>query len=275
MKLTTLKTLAPTILTVGLTTWASAASAIPLLMHGWGGSNTDLYQFETSTSTEIVIGSTGISNMGSMAMSAAGVLYGMSTSNQLYTIDTLSAAATLVGVGSATSTPEGMTFGLDGTTLYTSGGGSLFSVDTATGASTNLGSIGMRDIDGLTVAPTSVNTAAGTFAAGTLFGTDTNTLFAIDVVTLATTIIGGVQANEALSFDSDGNLYGHNFWGDLYSIDPLAMTSSLIGSTSARITALTGFGLTGNTTTAAVPAPATLALFGLGFAALGWSRRKA
>ena len=138
-----------------LAIFPSITMAYPIYMGEWTSSNSTLYSVESTTGVQTIIGNTGISYIGGLAISGSGQLYGLNTSGSLYSINNTTAASSLVG-NTGLSWPEGLTFGLDGVTLYGSGGGSLYSINSATAAATNLGSIGMSDVDGLTVAPMDV-----------------------------------------------------------------------------------------------------------------------
>ncbi len=259
--------LAALLVMAGSLTAVGHVHAAIVFMHGWQ-SNTSLYSVDTVSGTETLIGSSGLSSVGGLSFDSAGTLFGIDRdSRNLYTFDLGTAAATLVGNTGLVSI-EGLSFASDGNTLYASGGGTLYSVNKTTGAASSLGSIGLADVDGLTVASTSVATSVGTFAAGTLFAVDTGRLYAIDAGTLAVTSLGPASASESLAFAADGSLFGHDFYGSLYEIDLVAMSSSLVASTSGPITGLASMSTT-------VPEPAAIAVWSiLGLVGIGLVRRR-
>ena len=214
---------------------SSPVHAVEVFMHGWQF-NTNLYSVDTDTGIETLIGNSGRNNVGGLSFSGANVLYGLTVTGFLYTFNVTTAAPTLIG--STGLSLEGLSFASNGTTLYASGGSSLHTIDLNTGMSSLVGSIALSEVDGLTVAPISVNTIAGTFPAGTLFSTDTNTISAIDPNSLAVTTLGSAEADEALAFAPDGTLYGHNFGDSLYEIDLLTLNSTLVANTSGPIAGL-------------------------------------
>jgi hypothetical protein len=242
---------------------AQSASAVTIFVHEYRIDGTArLLTVETDTGVETEIGTTGIDRAGGMTFDPSGTLYVVDRSDEaiLYSVDPATAVATALGATSINNRPaQGLTFGLDGT-LYGSGGGFLFRIDPATGAATNLGSIGAADVDGLTVAPVDVDTAVGTFPAGTLIALDSTRLYAIDPVTLTTVLIGfGVSATESITFSGDGRLFGHDFGGlTLYEIDPLQLSATPVATTSSAIPAIASPTLFGAPANAPEPAVALL-----------------
>ncbi len=154
--------------------------------------------------------------------------------NALYTLDTATAAVTLVGP----CTPyggeawTGLTGSVDGT-LYAASTditrSTLYTVDPNTGAATVVGQI--------TNAPGIIDIAIN--PAGELYGVDivTDSLVRIDPLTGAGTVVGplGVDANYAQGLDFDdisGTLYWASYTtqGELRTIDTTTGASTLVGA---------------------------------------------
>nr|MBC8391268.1 PEP-CTERM sorting domain-containing protein [Deltaproteobacteria bacterium] len=126
----------------------------------------------------------------------------------------------------------------------------------------------LRDYRGHLFWDVAVYTVAGIFSAGTIFATDSYSISAINPTTLITTSIWTRSlANESIAFGADGVLYGHNFSSQLYEIDLLNLTNTLVANTSGPITGLA-------TEVAPIPEPATMLLFGSGLLGLVGARRK-
>ncbi|MEO0426716.1 MAG: hypothetical protein AAF160_04650 [Pseudomonadota bacterium] len=236
---------------------------------------TDLFTFDTDTGATALVGDIGFAVSG-LAASPSGELFGITTANQLISIDPSSGAGTVVGTSSVTSSPEGLAFAPDGT-LFASGGSSLFTIDPLTGASTLLGTISLADIDGLTVTQGPVTTAAGTFGAGTLLAADSGDLFAINPSSLAVTAIGSPTNSvpqEALTILPDGTLFAADSSLDaVFLVDLVTLVSTQVGPPTGL--ALIG-GLTGPVSPSAsdVPLPAGLPLALAGLLSLAWVGRR-
>jgi hypothetical protein len=100
-----------------------------------------------------IIGPTGQFIVGLAYDSLGGILYASSPTD-LYTIDTATGLATLVGSLGVAEPANGLAFDPDSLTLFLNGGNSLYSVNTGTGAATLIGpnsALAALDIDGLAV----------------------------------------------------------------------------------------------------------------------------
>lgn len=100
-----------------------------------------------------IIGPTGQFIVGLAYDSVGGILYGSSPTD-LFTIDTATGAATLVGSFGIDAIANGLAFDPDSLTLFLNGSNSLYSVNTGTGAATLIGSnaaLADLNIDGLAV----------------------------------------------------------------------------------------------------------------------------
>jgi hypothetical protein len=100
-----------------------------------------------------IIGPTGQFIVGLAYDSVGGILYGSGPSD-LYTIDTATGVASLVGSLGIAEPANGLAFDPDSLTLFLNGGNSLYSVNTGTGAATLIGpnsALAGLNIDGLAV----------------------------------------------------------------------------------------------------------------------------
>jgi hypothetical protein len=246
----------------------------------------NLYQVSTSNASLALVGNTGLVGFGGIEFAPNGTLYGVTSSFQptpsLYTINPLTAAATLKGPlgigfvfeGALAFAPDGTAYGANG---GDAGNDKLFKINLSTGAATVLGTLaGSHDIDGLAVR-----------SDGMLIGLDrvTNSLLVIDPVslaisTLATLVptvggVGGMTADGSTGFFSTSGPGGSNPGSDsLYSFNLFTGSSALIGTFPG---AIQGNGISGLAATPAVaPQPATgilVALGGLGLLTYRCRRR--
>ena len=120
----------------------------------------DLYRFDLSTGTSVLLGHTA-DTLEALAFSSAGTLYGLGKlDGNLYTIDPTNGSMTLVGnVGISVGSPTGgLTFGPDGT-LYATLDDKLYTLNPSSGLATAVGSsdptiyTGFNSISGLAFAP--------------------------------------------------------------------------------------------------------------------------
>ncbi|MEM9366628.1 MAG: PEP-CTERM sorting domain-containing protein [Planctomycetota bacterium] len=148
---------------------------------GFGGPQ-QLVSADIDTGTVNVVGTHGLSGVTSLAFNDNGELFAFDIVNDLFvTIDPTTAATTVIA---ASSLPvQSLAFAPDGT-LFASLNSSpdvLFTIDTATGAGTAVGSLGFTGVRGLAFD-----------GSGNLFGSDleTDQLISIDTTTGLGTAIG-------------------------------------------------------------------------------------
>lgn len=239
------------------------ATSHALLLYGLETNNDDLFTIDTDTGTVNTVGGLGTNwGLGGLAFNNSD-LYGINTDNALYSINTLTGAASLVGGTGAAGTLEsfaiinGVGFSQD---VFTN---DLYQIDLATGAASLLGGYSGTRVTGLTT--DGVN----------LFGTR---IFDKDIVQLDI-LTGGILDNlgsHNLSDDTslayaDGLFYTIPALSDsLYSLDMTANPTLLYsGLGLGHVTGLTGPSI------ASVPEPSTLFLLGGGLLGMiGISRRK-
>jgi len=153
-----------------------------------------------------------------------GAFFASDSSGDLFTINTATGAATLIGNMGAVMTdlafsPSGELFGVTFTDLYR--------IDPTTAASTLIGSLGLNDSNALEFAPD-----------GTLFLASANStlLRTVNTTTGATTVVGDMRVLSSgdLAFDaSSGTLLLSASAvpnDDLYRVDPTTAASTLVGS---------------------------------------------
>jgi hypothetical protein len=242
---------------------ASAANAV-VIFYQQGFSN-NLFKYDTVAGVETLVGSMGLnSDSTGLAFSAGGTLYAYERASQsLYTVNTTTGAATLVGATGLDA--EDLT--IVGSTGYITTGRGLFSVNLGTGAATLIG--GGMAMDGLTTAATAVTVNNVNYAAGSVFGVDTNNIYAIDTATGVATLIGNSPgANETFDFGPNGVLYGHNSGGQLFTIDLGTFAATPIFNTTPGLV----FGMA-VAPGAAVPEPAAWAMMIAGFMLAGGAAR--
>lgn len=247
---------------------ASAAQA-DVIYYQEGFSN-NLWQFDTTSSTETLIGSLGLnSDSTGLAFGPGGTLYAHErVSASLYTVNTATAATTLVGVTGIDA--EDFTVALDGSVGYATSNGGLYSINLATGAATLLGSPGT--LDGLTTAPVAVNVNGTPYAAGSIFGIDSRSFFYVDIAAATFTFLGSLSgADETLDFGADGTLYGHGDDGALYTNPLNPLSSVFLANTTPGLV----FGMAvAPGDGPAVPEPATWMMLIAGFGLVGFAVRR-
>jgi PEP-CTERM motif len=241
----------------------------------------DLYQIDPTTGTATHI---GFLQDGSFAQfgvtglafdSVTGVLYGSTSNNSatdkqsLVSIDPNTGFVTFIGafnVGS--NTMADLTFDVATATLYGTGSkdGNLYSINTATGVATAVGSgsglTGPFRGNALAVNGSGQLFGAPLGASGSLVQFSKTSGAATPVATLSgAQFPAGTIA--AMAFNSGGTLYGVNindtsFATELVTIDPATAAISNIGASVDALDAIVFYNPT------AVPEPTTTVLFGAG-----------
>ena len=154
------------------------------------------------------------------------------SSDRLVRFDSSNPAGTIVSVGS-TGVTEGIISGIDfdaagtlfGVSQPLSGGGSFYTIDTATGVATVVGSLNLtvgREITDLTFVPTT-----GRFV-GVAFDGQRNFLYDIDHTSGAASLVGEINAPDSIMLgicaDSAGRLFLERVGGRMLALDGLNAT---------------------------------------------------
>jgi hypothetical protein len=119
---------------------------------------------------------------------------------------------------------DGLDFNIDGNLyLGVAATGNLFKIDTVTGAATFVRNFPLsygRIMECIAFAPVKVRGPEGYFPAGTLFGAQGGTIYAINIETGEVQVIGDTgHDNDAFAFSEEGVLYGIDGAKSVYTID--------------------------------------------------------
>ena len=216
---------------------------------------------DVATGAVTVIGNTGLFFV-DIAFDPTGILYGI-TFNSLYQINKTTAVVTLVG--NFGTTLNSLVFGSDGT-LYAANNG-LYKLNTATGAATLIGNGGYAYNSSGDLA----------FANGNLFLTSSgaDNLVSLNTASGVGTLVGGIgfAAVYGLASNDGINLFGLS-GTQILGINTSTGAGTLLGNYGGQgLSAANGSAFFAEAG-AAVPEPATAALFGLAAFGIACVRRR-
>ncbi len=228
----------------------------------YSSGNSNLYSINSTTWSATLVGSTG-QYLEGLAISPGGQLFATSSGGALFSINPTTGASTLIG-----NTGRGNIEGIDfnGNTLLGvsfTGMPVVFSIDTSTGATT--------DIVTLSSNPGTVR-AIAVMDSNTLFvrgdGPPIN-LDSVNLTTGAVTSIGSPVLNGslyAMDFSTNGTLIGFDSDGSVWSLNTTTAATTLLGNTGGQLWL--------DMTIQAIPEPSTYVLLALGTGLLGIAYRR-
>lgn len=266
-----MKFISTMICAAALTIVSPAARADSVLYGNDYPQSSTLYNVNTSTGALTAIGPIGFDNVGDLTSDQVSTIWGIQiTTDSLVTINPLTGAGTLgptiTGTGGAAGGPaypivslafDPLTDVLYGNTSvgYGPSVDELFSINTTTGAATDIGSTGDTAIYAL-----------GFSQAGALYGIDgSGNLVDVSTATGASTVIGNTGLTAAYDMASDPST------GIMYVADNGTSSLYTVNLGTGAVTDVGPFGSSPNIVGLAflgTPEPSTVTLVGLGLAAL-------
>ncbi len=254
---------------LGRIIWIALAGLAPLCAHAqivFYGVDTSSTLYRIDPQTQIATNLGSATYLEGLAFSPTGQLFGTDVDGALYSINLTTGAATAIG-STGRNDIEALTFvgqTLVGATFSSTP--TLFSIDPATGATTDI--VAVTSLTGATRAMTAVDSNTVLLAADG--SQNNNSLYSINLTTGTATLIGSMPMTGqflAMGLASNGVLYGFGNAGEVWTIDPLTAQITQLGSTGSQ------FWL--DATFAPVPEPSTWALLASGMLLVFGLRRRA
>ena len=266
----------------------AAGQAVFYGVSGQGGNASSLYTINSTTGAATLVGATGFSGVGSLAVSPGGTLYGIAGNSggspgahRLISINTSTGAGTAIGTTGVTENFTDVAFRSDSVLFGMTGAANLYTINTTTGVATLIGG-GSGISTGGGLAFNSANTLY--VANGSNLQTvNTSTGALTNVVSIA--FANTTDAVVGMKFSSGGVLYGSAWSLDsstpsqLVTLDTSTGAMVSLGSNGVRLEAIaiTSGTVTPPVTPPATPIPSTLLLMGTSILALAswmfWRRR--
>jgi plastocyanin len=230
---------------IGMTGVINVFSPSDILLYGsTGGDNASgggrLWLIDVTTQSAFLIGDTGFDRLGGISFDNGGTLYGVSggSGNQgtLMTIDPTNGEATVIDLLSdPNAAVDGLRFNSQGV-FY----GSSFDNSVSVGKLLTIDPSNAQVLTSLTLVGSGNSFCTGIAfdALDLLYGSRGNSagrLEDLDLIDQITGVLAPIGPMEAvisdIAFAADGTLYGCSPTGDLYSIDPITGTKTLLFNT--------------------------------------------
>ena len=195
------------------------ASSFPNVIEAYSiKDNQELYLIELLTGSTTLVGSTGTNGVAGLTFGQNSVLYAVDeVSDELYTINTRTAEATLVGHLGIDVTEPGLAFDSDNTLYLVEGStnGRLYTIDTVTGSASLVGSFEADYIDAISW--DGINMWA-------LGSNGSNKLYRLDQNLATSTLVHdldnvSLSKQAGLTTDIEGDLWAIDEDGTLFEID--------------------------------------------------------
>jgi hypothetical protein len=185
-----------------------------------------LLKFELDSGSVLLVGNTGGHDFSGLAFGPDHILYGVQDStDSLYQIDTQTAQVTLIGALNVVISQSGLAFDNTGQ-LYMVGDDNLYSVDNVTGIATLIGPHEMSQLAGM---------AWDGQTMWVVGPPDDGAIYQIDITSAALTRAGSLDnpqivSPSGLSADKNGNLWGMDSSGLIFSVDKATGQASVMHS---------------------------------------------
>jgi hypothetical protein len=200
----------------------------------WANSSTDLYKVDPSTFALTHVGAFGPTDITDIAVTPAGELWAISFSS-LYKVDKTTAAATYVA-GVSGSGNNGLTFLPSGNLLAADGSGGVKSINTSSGAVTDIGNFGNGlSSSGDLVAVGNVMYGISSTGAGGSDASGNNVLLRVDVASGVATVVGPIGFGQVWGLAYvNKKVIAFSTTGQIIQIDPASGAGSLLKTTGVQ-----------------------------------------